>query len=231
MSDRWHITISGFLQHPHKPSGMTVLADEVRKIRDEKIKEGFNDAAYAPIRTWDSDWKAQAREIYLLAKYHYGSQLAKHKPIINLFGFSWGAGSGCMNLAKELDKYDFKVKYMVLSDPVYKNSFSKPFPRLAYIGDILNLIPSVILSPITLFKRRIRLPINVESCEYFTQNTYNKWWQYFTPKGSKILAPRDKELLINIEHIQEVPLLGHTDMDKYQPYLDLCLKRVKDSYE
>ena len=103
----WHIVISGFLQHEGRPSGMVALWRRLLRARSAPH-------ARVELRAWNEHWSH-------LAELIRGTQADGAPPAIRLYGYSWGAGWGCMELARQLQRRGLRIRGMVLSDPVYRS--------------------------------------------------------------------------------------------------------------
>ena len=136
--------ISGFTQTEETWNG-------VQELREKILAETDDYSALAVrvrLDTWNADWKAIARQIYMLRqRYH-------REPFVVLaFCYSWGVGNGLVKLAKQLDRYGVDVAHAVVSDGVYRHGFTLGNWRVI-LGDA-----------------RIRLPANVKAIEGFYQET------------------------------------------------------------
>lgn len=104
----WHLVISGFLQTVGKPNGMVSLW---RKL----MRHNGPEAAVVPLK-WNSQW-------WDIAELIWSVQPNGHDRVIRIYAYSWGAGWGAMELARQLDRRGMAVDHMVLSDPVFRSSW------------------------------------------------------------------------------------------------------------
>lgn len=128
----WHLVIGGFRQHSERTNGM------VRLWR--RLNQKSSPATRVEFHTWNDKWSRVAETIWNLQ----GD--GTYPPVIRIYAFSWGAGWGAMRLAKELGKRGLRVKWMVLSDPVYRASFFlsrcfalSSFARITVPGNVANV--------------------------------------------------------------------------------------------
>ena len=135
--DYWNIFIGGLLQDEYEPHGIFRLYDRVNEL------DKYN--AYCEFYTWDENWKAIARKIFLLSKLH------KRIPIIKICAYSWGTW-GAKQLTKYLGHFGFTVTDLLMVDPVYKMKY----------------VPIL-----TLFSKNVYMPANIEHIAYYKQE--NKW--------------------------------------------------------
>lgn len=117
------ICISGFLQTEARAPGTWRLAEKLRAA-------GFSRGSRLRVthKRWNADWDNQAAEIAHLAG-HYDQA-----PRVAVFAYSWGAGYGAMELARQLHRRGLGVETMVLSDPVYRHPLAA-FRWLALLRD------------------------------------------------------------------------------------------------
>lgn len=99
----WHVVISGFLQDEGEPTGMV-------RIWRELHAQHSDSETVVLLRSWNDNWSDLAE---LIRRTQNGS------PAVKIYAYSWGAGYGAMELARELAKRGITVRFMVLSDPVY----------------------------------------------------------------------------------------------------------------
>jgi hypothetical protein len=101
----WHICIGGFQQHEGEPNGTLNLWQILSHLRSPKT--------VVMLREWNADWSALADLIFRASN--------GRAPAINIYGYSWGAGYGAMQLARQLGRRGLQVHKMVLADPVYRS--------------------------------------------------------------------------------------------------------------
>jgi hypothetical protein len=139
--------ISGFTQSEENWNG-------VQELREKLLSE-LDDYSTLAVRirldNWNADWKAIARQYYMLRE-----RYRMDPPFVVIaFAYSWGVGNGLVKFAKYLDRYGIDIEIAVVSDPIYRHWFSLGNWRVA-LGDT-----------------RIALPANVRLIEGFYQ-TVNK---------------------------------------------------------
>jgi hypothetical protein len=112
----WHIVISGFLQHEGKPTGMVALW---RRLHRRHAAPGV----CVELRAWNEKWRDLAELIWRV-------QPEERPPVVKVYAYSWGAGWGAMQLARELGRRGLAIDFMVLSDPVYRS----PWPGMRWLA-------------------------------------------------------------------------------------------------
>jgi hypothetical protein len=100
----WHICITGYSQQTGEPTGLHKLWQRLGRLRKSDV--------CVELREWNSDWRKVAELIWLT------SQNGK-PPRITIYAYSWGAGYGFVQLARELKRRGLSVDAAVLADPVY----------------------------------------------------------------------------------------------------------------
>lgn len=178
----WNICISGFLQHEGHPTGVVALWRDLHAEHagaDERVE----------LRTWCDNWSA-------LAEFIFRYRTHEGQPTINVFGYSYGAGWGAMQLAKQLRRRGLFVSRMVLSDPVYRHWYPLGQWRLLF-----SAIP-------------IWVPDNVKHVSWFRQSNSFPW-------GHDLKADNPK--LTRVETPITLTL-SHVYMDDAQPFHELCRK-------
>lgn len=140
MIETWHIPISGFTQSIDRANGFDRLWLKLRRHSSAKV------SVVTPLR-----WRANFDS---LAEFIFRMKPEGKTPDINIFAYSWGAGHGFINLAKELDKRGLTVHNAVLCDPVY-HSWWRPW-RAVMTGK---------------WSLPIVVPKNVNSVHWFFQRT------------------------------------------------------------
>ncbi len=169
----WHIVIPGFLQNEGKPVGMVQL------WRDLHQAHAWPDTC-VELREWNSDWNALAELIW-----RYRGEGA---PRIAIYGYSWG-GMSAVFLARQLQRRGIGVKWMVLSDPVYRHSYP--------LGNWRTLVPW----------KEIVVPRTVDRVEWFRQR--RSW-----PRGHDLvkagplthLGPAWEEQNCDHRHMDDLPV-------------------------
>ena len=135
----WHIVIGGFRQHEGKPTGMVQLW---RRLHARHAEPGV----CVELRSWNDDWRDLAELIWRV-------QPEDEPVVVKIYAYSWGAGWGAMQLARELARRGVHVAWMVLSDPVYRSPW--------LVTRWLALVPW----------RAILVPPNVRVVHWFRQKT------------------------------------------------------------
>lgn len=157
------VCISGFRQTEARVPGTWLLSEKLRTA-------GYSSGARLRLShfQWDADWREKADEIANITKY-YGET-----PRVAIFGYSWGAGYGAMQLASELYGRGFEVEKCVLSDPVYRHPWPL-FRWLAMLGGSEFSRLHILAPPV------IRLPPNIKETWVFHQRMN-------APRGHRIAA-------------------------------------------
>lgn len=106
-----HVCISGFTQGPGR-EGVGVF-----RLSEALIAQGHG----ADVRRrvwflrWCEDWRRWAQHVELISLLH-GERVE-----VACYAYSWGAGWGAMQFARQLRRLGIAVRFMVLSDPVYRS--------------------------------------------------------------------------------------------------------------
>lgn len=152
-----NICISGFTQGPGQGHGVFRLSEEL-------MKKGHNESARRRVwyLRWREDWRAWAAHIELIAALH------NEDVLVAVYAYSWGAGWGAMHLARYLRRRGIAVRYMVLSDPVYRSRWVS-FRWRSLLPRWLTAAPM------------IRVPANVGEVWSFHQTMA-------TPSGHRLVA-------------------------------------------
>lgn len=177
----WHLVIGGFRQTVGRPNGMVALW---RKL----MRHNGPQEAVVPLK-WNARWRHVAELIWLVRRPY------PEDTSIRIYAYSWGAGWGAMQLARELDARGLGVDFMVLSDPVYRSSW--------LLGRALALSSLV----------SIRVPANVGHVHWFRQ-TKNR------PCGHNLVAEN-----VHTEIFPPVVLeRTHQYMDDAEEFHAECLR-------
>lgn len=99
----WHVVISGFTQKEGGVTGCHRLWEQLHSLFAATD-------THVALREWDSDWAQFAEHIRVSSV---------DNPTILVSSYSWGAGYGFVQLAKELKRRGRYINCAVLSDPVY----------------------------------------------------------------------------------------------------------------
>lgn len=133
----WHIVIGGFRQTEGKPTGMVRLWQRLHALHAAP-------GVCVELRSWNDNWRDLAELVWRV-------QPDREPVVIKLYAYSWGAGWGAMQLARELSRRGIAVRWMVLSDPVYRSPL--------FFTRWLALVPW----------RSIAVPANVRVVHWFRQ--------------------------------------------------------------
>ncbi|MFI4876234.1 MAG: hypothetical protein ACIALR_12875 [Blastopirellula sp. JB062] len=151
-----HNAISGFTQSQATWHGTIDLAEKLRETHCDGVRSRVH------YFRWCEDWDA-------VAAYHLSlAEQYRQKPTIGIYAYSWGAGWGAMQLAKQLRRRGLPVRVMVLSDPIYRHP-------IALWRSLRNAWLPIVGEPL------IRVPDNVK--EVFTfHHLQNR------PSGHKLIS-------------------------------------------
>lgn len=172
----WHIVIGGFRQTKGKPTGMVQLW---RRLHARHAQPGVS----VELRCWNENWPDLAELIWRV-------QPDDQPVVVKIYAYSWGAGWGAMQLARQLAKRGIPIAWMVLSDPVYRS----PWLSLRW------------LSLVTW--GAIRVPVNVRVVHWFRQRTSR-------PAGHALVPVRKERTIITPPVWSEV---SHLYMDDLRPF-------------
>lgn len=176
----WHVCISGFRQNAGRVNG-------VLRLWRERIRLLTDGDTYTCYRPWDSDWRELASFINLTRE--------PGRPLrVGIYGFSYGAGWGAMQLARALRRSALSVDAMVLADPVYRHGLRS----LAWL--------SLVRCPV------IRVPSNVRWVRYLLQRET-------IPRGHRLIASEGAGTVIERPRIVRLP---HIAMDDYLGWHELA---------
>lgn len=148
--EEWHICISGFTQNLGRPSGLELLWSKIRN-RHHNGRVCVMDP-----RTWNDNWAHVAEFIWRLRPPHAA-------PRIGVYAYSWGAGWGFPQLARECAKRGLVIDVAVLADPVYRHWYRAGNWRAFW--------------PLS----TIRVPRSVDRVHWFYQS--QNW-----PRGHRVVA-------------------------------------------
>jgi hypothetical protein len=114
----WHVVIQGYRQRSGEPNGMFRLWEKLNGIAGPECR--------VELMAWNDHWDELAETIRRCTE-------RNGRPDVYVYAFSWGAGWGAMELARELQGRGLVVKTMVLCDPIYRSRWLV-FRWLAYLG-------------------------------------------------------------------------------------------------
>lgn len=186
-----HVIISGFSQHISRENGVVELWRKMRPLAD------CNTAV--DLWTWDSNWPDVAAMMKMIAGDDAGQ--------VFIYAYSWGAGWGFVQLARELDKLGMTVERAVLADPVYRSPLLPTW------------LPANLLS-LSRFPK-IEVPANVGRVAW----TYQR--QDY-PRGHQPVAAKGSETIIDPGILLHHP---HAGMDNSQTWHALSLQVASEAHE
>lgn len=184
----WHYVIPGFLQRRGSCGGCLDLWWEMYLSHHDCGER-------VEICPWDSNWSDEAEFVF---------RFRNGKPRVTIAAYSWGAGWGAMQFARELNRRGIDVQSMVLSDPVYRN----PYLALRWL--------TTFSFPI------IRVPGNVKDVRWFRQT---KDW----PCGHELMgsSPLTAGTVI---HDAVVAECGHLAMDELPAFHAAALEEAAKAH-
>lgn len=171
----WHVVISGFLQDEGQPTGMVELWRRLRKLTGAET--------CVELRNWNDNWRQFAELIWRMRPYH-------GKPDVRVYAYSWGAGWGAMQLARQLKRRGINVRVMVLSDPVYRSPWL--LLRWLSLGSLAFIV----------------VPDNVQEVLWFRQKVNR-------PKGHRLVAEDPDRTRIAESKWAEVAHQYMDDLDEF----------------
>ena len=112
---RLHNIIAGYTQTKSRWHGSVILREKMQ----EAVDELSNNCQFRRvwIHRWNEHWAEMAQRIWWLGQYH------EREIEVGIYAYSWGAGWGFIQLAKELRELGITVKHAVLCDPVYRHNY------------------------------------------------------------------------------------------------------------
>jgi hypothetical protein len=188
-----HILISGFMQHAGQDTGMSTL---LSKFRNDC--HYCNGSSIVELHRWCSNWAWIAQDLFRFSNY------GKKKLIVAIYAYSFGAGWGAMQLAKQLNKLGVEIQVMVLSDPVYRHPWT-----------ILRWMSLLKRKPFFLGPRVISIPPNIKEVYRFHQ-------ERDLPQGSHLIAQNENTLI----HRSEKLMYVHTKMDEAEDFHEKALEQA-----
>lgn len=127
----WIYVITGFTQTRATRSRMIDLWKE---LYDQHAKPD----TLVELRAWNANWQAEAEHVLRMT-----ADDAVDPPVIKIFGYSWGAGWGFTQFAKQLGARGLRVTSVVLSDPVYRHPYFLGQWRTLFSGWPILIPPNV----------------------------------------------------------------------------------------
>jgi len=187
-----HVCISGFTQTEKREHGVYRLAEQLM------IDHSCGIFHRVWLRTWKDNWSDVAEHIWLLRE-RYRTNAFK----VNIYGYSWGAGWGSVQLAKEMRRRGVSVNCLVLSDPVYRHP-NLLFRWMALVGRDWWFAP------------RINIPQNVGEVHSFHQRQNR-------PQGHRLRCLSDS----TIHHPAIEIVSEHEYMDDAKSWHQCCLDEAR----
>lgn len=180
----WLFFISGFTQRNSQPHGVQRLW-----LRAHRLFASSETAVV--LLPWHAPWREIAEQVLLCQ----GETPAR----VGVSAYSYGAGWGFVQLARQLGKRGIGVRQAVLCDAVYRSRF--------WTLTWQSLLPSP----------WITVPANVREVVCFRQSNS-------LPKGHQIVAADPKRTRVH-QYIN-IPDVTHVNCDDYVPYhnksLEMC---------
>lgn len=197
--------IPGYLQNRAQSNqGLPTLAHEL--VWDFN----FTGLAQVELDEWNSDWSVQAEWIYRLA--------LPERPRVIIVAYSWGAGFGFTNLARQLRDRGVLIEHAILSDPVFhlgprwfhtlgglflaQARAYYPFSHCTQKLCELGLLPP---------RPTIRVPDNVLAVDYYIQ-------QNSPLRGHELVADNPSTIL----NRHSIDFRTHTNMDDCPEFRMKC---------
>ena len=172
--NRWIYVIPGFTQ---TRGTRTRLIDLWARLHSTKS----NHTTTVQLQPWKSDWKSEAEFI---------SRLSVERPRIFIVAYSWGAGYGFIQLARQLAKRGIEIARAWLLDPVYRHPY--------WLGQWRAFVPGI---PIV-------IPENVRRVTWWRQE--QSW-----PRGHELRAISPKTRIDEPHYVR----VDHVHMDDHRPTL------------
>lgn len=108
-----HLVIAGFTQESEDWHGPALLREKICQVlrgKDISLNRVY-------LYEWHENWAKIAERLSWLRELH------ECQIDIGIYAYSWGAGWGAMQLAKQLKYQGETVEHMVLCDPVYRHPY------------------------------------------------------------------------------------------------------------
>lgn len=175
---KWCYVITGFLQHSGTRTRQIDTWAALHRAGGPEFR--------AELRPWNSNWDAEAEFIFRMSPSY-------DQPKIAIFGYSWGAGWGAVQLCKALEARGVKVANLVLADPVYRHAY--------WAGNWRAFVPWV---PIT-------IPCNVGEVDWLRQTTTH-------PMGHDLRAACASTRINPARHLS----VSHVHMDEQPEFIAAC---------
>ena len=185
----WHIVICGFTQGIGRRTGSHTLW--------MALNQSLSDAKTAVLLyPWHSRWSDVAEMVAV-------SSDTAGPPKICVYAYSWGAGYGFVQLAKQLRRRGLSIDQAVLCDPVYKS----PLWSLAWLSLVHQWLGLA-----------IHVPANVRHVQHFFQRRN-------VPRGAALVA---RSPLTHIDEGAELDR-NHGWMSEAAEYQSLCKRVARES--
>lgn len=202
-----HIVIGGFGQHRGRLAGV----DHVVALLDRYRAPGVR----VTMLPWRHDWKAEAAFIRRHAP--------ATQPVVCIYAYSWGVGSGAVTLAEQLRAREVDVYGLVACDGVYRHRIFCP-RWLDW------LLPRWQLWPRWLTQWRafwpgsvIRLPANVDRhnvTAFVQRNTLPAGHRIVDARGRDVETQELKTVMIDGKFAE---LATHVNMDESSSWHNACV--------
>jgi len=189
---KWLIVRSGFRQHrgDDECNGCVQIGRDLATLYSGPSQR-------VELGAWDNDPEDTADYIY---RWSGGDS----PPQVMLVGYSWGAGYGVVQLAKQLRERNIRVQHAVLCDPV-KHS----------VAVWRAMIPRTIFHHI-----QITIPSNIESV-YWLRQYEDK------PAGHDLVAESPYTKI----HAPYILKCGHVEADNDPAFYEMCLNVARRFFE
>ena len=186
-----HVIISGYSQRISRENGVVELWRKMHALADCNTT--------VDLRTWDSDWQDVAALMRMIA----GDEGSR----VFVYAYSWGAGWGFVQLARELDKLGMRIERAVLADPVYRSPWLPTW------------LPA---NPLSLSRfPTIEVPANVGRVSW----TYQR--QDY-PRGHRPVAAKNSDTVIDQGILLAHP---HVGMDNSPAWHRLSMEAATEAHE
>tara|TARA_B100000749_G_scaffold280852_1_gene279289 strand:+ start:4358 stop:4954 length:597 start_codon:yes stop_codon:yes gene_type:complete len=191
--DNWRYVTTGFLQTQGTPTRLVSLWQELHAKYS---------AADSVVRlcSWNNSWSDEAEFVFRLSP-------GGRPSVVQVFAYSWGAGWGAMEFARQLRIRGINVSLMVLVDPVYRHTYRT--------GNWRSYVPNIIGQWRVLSSwSKIVIPDNVRGdVHWFRQ-------QISWPAGHDLVAEDARWTRIYDPITLKV---NHTHMDDQKVVVDKCM--------
>jgi hypothetical protein len=192
----FHLIVSGFLQHRGQRHGLHDLFVPLH------LAHASGETA-VELLAWNERWRDVADDIANCAMPAAPAQVR-----VFVYAYSWGAGWGFVQLARQLRRHRIAIQCAVLSDPVYRSRWLS----LSWLS----------ICSLTCLAPMIEVPSNVREVHWFRQHTAR-------PCGHDLLAEDCRETKIHVARV--LPWTPHTLMDQAHEFHTLALRVAAAAHE